>query len=337
MFQKLMLGALLLATAACQPKFAPQTVQVPEPQRPQRVLPTIRVLDAGMTPHVPVRYRVPSGTTETLYLELARAQAMRTGEHGAQNAIPPIQLQVEIGPTEPTPEGFIRQQVKITQLRISNMAEKMSPAKREQMEKVLAPLLNVQGWSEMDIQGRVRRSEFQGLKELPPNLLSMLANVRTALLAVPFPDEPLGAQGRWEVERRLQFAGIWANQVVTYLIEKMERNQLQLRITVRQTASPQPYGNGRLEAYQASVIGTATVRLNDFTSYSEAEATSQMRIVEQTTTGPHLLRINTRTEVRLYPAEASNEFGAAPPEQEPDDPGDGNLIRDPDEQQPESR
>jgi len=225
-----------------------------------------------------------------------------------------------MGPAAPTSEGFMRHELKITQLRISNMAEEMSPAKREQMEKVLAPLLSVQGWSEMDVQGRVRRSEFQGLKDLPPNLLSMLANIRTALLAVPFPDEPLGVQARWEVERRLLFAGIWANQVVTYLIEKMERNQLQVRITVRQTASPQPYGNGRLEAYQASVIGTAVVRLNDFTSYSEAEATSQMRIVQQTTTGPQLLRINTRTAVRLYPAEAAKDFEAAPSEQESDGP-----------------
>jgi len=322
-FQKLVLGALSLAIASCQPKFAPQTVQVPEAQRPLRVMPTIRVLDAGMTPRVPIRYRVQPGTAETLYLELARAQAMRAGDHGGQNNIPPIQLQVKLGPATPTPEGFIRHPVKITQLRISNMAEQMSPAKREQMEKVLAPLLSVEGWSEMDVQGRVRRSEFQGLEDLPPNLLSVLANVRTALLTVPFPDEPLGVQARWEVERRLLFAGIWANQVATYLIEKMERNQLQLRVTVRQSASPQPFGDGRLEAYQATVVGTVAVRLNEFTSYSEAEATSQMRIVQQTTTGPHLLRVHTRTAVRLYPAEEGNELEAAAPEPEQEAEPDG--------------
>lgn len=316
MIRVLMLASLLVATSSCRTKYPPQTVQVPEAGPPERVLPTIRVLDAGMTPRVPLRYRIAPGQTEVLYLELARAQAMRAGDQGTQGGIPPVQLEVKMGPAEPTPRGYIRHPVQITQVRISRMAEKMSPAQREQMEKMLAPLLQLQGWSEIDVQGRVRRSEFRGMEDVPPRLRSMLGNIRSALLTVPFPDEPLGPRARWEVKRKVQFSGVWVDQVVTYEIEAMDKRQLQLQITARQSASPQAISGGRLEAYQASAIGSAAVRLDHFTPFSEAEATSQMRINMQTETGPQLVGVDTRAVVRLYPAEAAKDFAAQASEEQ---------------------
>jgi len=209
----------------------------------------------------------------------------------------------------------------------------MSPAQREQMEKTLAPLLQVQGWSEMDAQGRVRRGEFRGMEDVPPTLRTMLGNIRSALLTVPFPDEPLGPRARWEVERKVQFSGVWVDQVVTYHIEKLEGEQVQLQVTARQTAPPQSIGgSGRLEAYQASIMGSALVRLEHFTPYSEAESTSQMRISTQTQTGPQLVRVETRTMVRLYPEEAAKELGAGEPVEEPADPEDAQVITDPGKQ-----
>ncbi|HET6417453.1 MAG TPA: hypothetical protein VFG22_14240 [Polyangiales bacterium] len=332
MFQKLMLVMFLLATAACQPKFTPQSTQVPEYRRPQRVLPTIRILDAGLTPRAPLRYRVPPGASETVYLELVRAQALRVGNEGGQSGMPPIQLQVQMGPSEPTPEGFIRHPLKITQLRIANEAQKMSPAQREQMEKTLAPLLHVEGWSEMDIQGRVRRSEFRGLEDVPPDLIAMLGNIRTALLTVPFPDEPLGVRSRWEVERKIQLSGFWADQVATYHIVKMDRNQIELQIAARQSATPQSLANGRLEAYQVSVIGSAVVRLDSLSAFSEAEATSQMRIQQRTGSGSQLLQVDSRTMVRLYPADAGKPLAEEAPEQDAVDQEDANVITDPGKQ-----
>ncbi|MGB8222212.1 MAG: hypothetical protein WCF10_06480 [Polyangiales bacterium] len=40
--------------------------------------------------------------------------------------------------------------------------------------------------------------------------------------------------------------------------------------------------------------------------------------MQQTTTGPHLLRVNTVTAIRLYPAEEAKKLEAASPAQEPD-------------------
>jgi hypothetical protein len=306
-------------------------VEVADPGPPERVLPTIRVLDQGMTPLVPLRYRVAPGQKEVLYLEMARAQAIQAGQEAGQGGVPPVQLQVEIGPASLTPSGFIRHPMRITEVRISRIAEQMSPAQRQQMETMLAPLLQLQGWSEMDIQGRVRRSEFRGMQDVPPTLRTMLGNIRTALLTVPFPDQPLGVRARWEVERKLQFSGVWVDQVVTYHIERMDGQQVVLQATARQSAEPQAIPGGRLEAYQASVIGSSVVRLDHFVPFSEAEATSQMRIAAQTGGAPELVRIDTRTALRLYPAEAAKDFDVAEPEEAPD-PEDAKVITDPGEQ-----
>ena len=79
-------------------------------------------------------------------------------------------------------------------------------------------------------------------------------------------------------------------------------------------------------------MGSALVRLEHFTPYSEAESTSQMRISTQTGTGPQLVRVETRTMVRLYPEEAAKELGAGEPVEEPADPEDAQVITDPGKQ-----
>ena len=332
MIRIVMLVFLLLATSSCRTKFQPQAVHVTDPGPPQRVPPTIRVLDAGMTPRAPLRYMVAPGTIEVLYLELARAQAIEADGQEADSALPPIQIEVKIGPAEPTPEGFIRHQVKIIQVRLSQMAEEMSPAQREEMQKTLAHLLQVEGWSEMDVQGRVRRGEFHGMEDVPPNLRTMLGDIRNALLTVPFPDEPLGVRARWEVERNLQFSGIWVDQVVTYDIQKIDKRRIEMQITARQSAAPQALGDGHLEAYEASVIGSAVVRLDQFTAFSEAESMAQMRVKNETPMGPEVVRVETGMTVRLYPADGDAPPDAATREEAPADPADAKVITDPGKQ-----
>ena len=331
MTRMLILACILLAAAGCKSEYQPQTVQVVDPGPPQRVLPGVRVLDAGMTPRVPLRYRVAPGQTETLYLELVRGQAVQAAGQSAQGGIPPIQLEVRMGPSEPTREGFIRHAIQITQVRLSKMANKMSAAQREGLEQMLAPLLQVQGWSEIDVQGRVRRGEFRGMEDVAPDLRAMLGNIRSALLSVPFPDEPIGPRASWEVERKVQFSGVWVTQVVTYRLDKMNDQEVHLQISARQTATPQAISGGRLEAYQSSILGSAVVRLEHFTPFSEAEATTQMRIKSQSASGPQMVRVDTVTAVQLYPAEEAKEFLAEEPEQ-PADPEDAKVITDPSKQ-----
>lgn len=333
MVRMLMLAGLLLATTtSCRTKYPPQTVQVADPGPPQRVLPTIRVLDPGMTPRRPLRYRVQPGQVETLYVELVRAQAMEARGQTSQAGLPPVQLEVKMGPASGTREGFIRHPVEIIQVRLSKAADQMSPAQREQVEKSLAPLLQVEGWSEMDVQGRIRRGEFKGADAVPPDLNVMLGNIRSALLTVPFPDEPVGARARWEVERKIQLSGIWVDQVVTYNIVRYREDQLDLQISARQTAEPQQIDIGRVEAYQSSVLGSATVRLSHFTPYSEAEATTQMRVSQPAPMGEsELIRIERRTTVKLYPAEEAEEFHEKPKEK-PSDPEDAKVVTEPSKQ-----
>lgn len=331
MFRIVMLACLLVATASCRPQFQPQTVQVADPGPPERVLPTIRVLDPGLTPRQPLRYRVPPGQVETLYVELAEMEVMEAEGRGAKSGMPPVQLEVKLGPASMTPQGYIRHPVAITQVRISEVADKMSPAQREELEKSLAPLLNVQGWSEMDLQGRIRRGQFEGLDSVSPQLSVMLGNVRSALLSVPFPDQPLGVRARWEVERRVQLSSFWVDQVVTYEIQRIRDDAVGMQVSARQTARPQQLGNGRLEVYQASVIGSADVRLTNFTAFSEAESITQMHVSQPTASGENqLIRIERRTAVQLYPAGGKKE--PAEPEEKPADPDDVKVITDPGKQ-----
>ena len=332
MFRIAWLLCLVLATASCRSRFQPQSAIV-DPGPPQRVLPTIRVLDPGMTPRAPLRYTVAPGQTEVLYAELAMLRATQVGGEGEEDAIPPVQLEVKMGPAQPTPEGFIRHPVEISQIRLSKVADRMPPAARERLEKRLQPLLSVRGWSEMDAQGQIRRAEFQGLEDVSPRISSMLGNLRTALLTVPFPREPLGVRARWEVDRKIQLAGVWVDQAITYDLMEIDGKTLKLQISARQSAPPQPMGDDRLDAYQASIIGSARVRLGYFTPFSEAESSSQMRVETKVQGRPELARIETKAVVRVYPAEAAAEFEARHPAQEPEPAEDPRKLTDPRKQE----
>jgi hypothetical protein len=258
---------------------------------------------------------------------------MESEGRSEQEGMPPVQLEVKLGPASMTPQGFIHHPVAITQVRLSKAADQMSAAQREQLEQSLAPLLQIEGWSEMDLQGRIRRGEFKGVGGVSPELTVMLSNIRSALLTVPFPDQPLGVRARWEVERKVQSSGIWIDQVVTYDIEGMRGDEIDLLITARQTAKPQHLESGRLETYMASIMGSAVVRLSYFTAFSEVEATTQMRISQPTPTGDEqLARVERRTAVRLYPADEADRFGAEKPEEKPADPEDAKVVTDPGKQ-----
>ncbi|MEM8606440.1 MAG: hypothetical protein AAGF92_05020 [Myxococcota bacterium] len=324
---------LAATVAACAPKYQPQTALV-DPGPPQRVPPEIRVLDPGVTPRAPLRYRVPSGQVETLYVELAMVRAVESHGEGATGGLPPIQIEVQMGPASQTPEGFIRHPVAITQIRLAKDADRMQPVAREQLEKSLEPLLQVRGWSEMDAQGRIRRSQFTGLENVQPRLASMLGNIRAALLTVALPAEPVGARARWEVDRRIQLSGAWIDQAVRYDLMERKGETLKLQISATQTGDSQPMGDVKLEAYQASILGSAVVRLDHFTPFSEADSTSQMRIEMPIEGRLEQVRIETKTAVRLYPADAADEFETASGvDEEPEPAEDPRKITDPGKQE----
>ncbi|MGB5813427.1 MAG: hypothetical protein WBG86_23025 [Polyangiales bacterium] len=334
MLRMLLLAAPLLISLSCGSPYQPQTAIV-DPGPPQRVPPTVRVLDPGLTPRAPLRYRVQPGQTEVLYVELVMLRALESNGQGASGGLPPIQLQVQMGPAQPTPEGFIRHPGQLTQVRLSKAADKMQPVAREQLERSLEPLLQLRGWSEMDAQGRIRRSQLEGAQGVPPRLLALLSNVRSALLTIPFPAEPVGVRARWEVDRRVELSGAWIDQSVTYDLTQMSEGTLKLQISANQSATPQPMQDATLDAYQASILGSAVVRLSNFTAYSEAEASSQMRVTTRAQGRPEQVRIDTRTAVRLYPAEEADSFEASgdPSAEEVEPAEDPRKVTDPGKQQ----
>ena len=155
----------------------------------------------------------------------------------------------------------------------------------------------------MDDQGRIRRSDFRTIGDVSPRLRAMLGNIRTALISIPFPDDPIGMKARWEVERRFEVSGVFVDQVVTYSFLERQGQALRLQITARQSAQPQSVDGARLEAYESTVIGVSTVRLDYFVPFSEAEATTQMWLTEPTEGQREPMRVETRTAVRVYPFE----------------------------------
>ena len=270
---------------------------------PERVAPTMRVLAPGYEPREKVRYTIDPADWERISLDLAMGGTMQIGDQVGQSFGPPVRITVTMGPSQQLPDGRLRHSIAITNVQVADMGEKMDPRVIEQTQAQFAPLLLVKGWSDMDDRGIVWRSELQALDQVSPRLRTMLSNIRTALISIPFPEEPIGLMARWQVERRFSVSGVLLNQTVTYTLSQRQGNQLRLQVTGRQTAPPQAMDGGRLEAYETQVVGSAIVRLDKFAPLAEAQATNTMRSLVPVQGQVQPVQTNTRTEVRAFPSE----------------------------------
>jgi len=250
----------------------------------------IRLLDPGAEPRQALRYQVADGQSERLELDiaLAAAAAVEGDEESAQAeaVAPPVRLVVEVGPALALPDGSVRYAVTIREVLVL-ADEGTDPDLVADLEAEMAPLTEVRGSVEVNALGVTRTSDFEAPETIGTRTLMMLGNIRTSLLTVPLPEEPVGVGARWEVTRQLSFGGIAVEQTVTYTLSSLSAPQGVLTVGIRQSGAPQPIPGfaggvtGQLEAYESSGAGTVDFDLTRITPYSEGELTT--RILATTT------------------------------------------------------
>ena len=273
----------------------------------------IRLIEPGAEERRQLRYAVALGQVERVNLDMAFAAAADMGSEGeTQSSSPPVRLVVEFGPTAAASGNRIRYSTEIKEIIVMSDADS-DPEEIAAVTEELAPLLEVRGWVEVCPRGITRVANFEVPAVVSQRTRTMLGNIRTSIMSVPLPIEPVGVGARWEVTRDIDLNTLTVHQSVTYTLLSLSgpagAEEARIQVAFRQSADPQPMRGlgegveGHIEALETSGVGSIDVDLSRIVPYSEVDVTMQMRAVMTIDGEETPLEARSRATIQLSPAE----------------------------------
>lgn len=263
-----------------------------------------RLLSPGYGARLPLRYQIPDGDRESFDMEIVMGVTAGMGASHTFVESPPIDFEVSMGPVHHRPDGRYRYEMKVRHVGL-DLPEGTPEEMANALSAEIANMGRIEGWLEVDDRGITRGVRGAPTTGVPPRTQTMLGNIRSALQSIPFPEEPVGIGARWEVRRTLDNHTHDVDQVVTYELVDLAGSRGQLRITVEQSADPQPLHNlptgaqARLDTYVGRGNGEAVFDLTSMTPL--VGLTFQSAMHASTADGASALAMETHSSVTVSP------------------------------------
>lgn len=232
---------------------------------------SVVVLERGLAPHFPLRYRIEEGAKTTSTMVISTSAMTATTSDGEElTDAPALRFVVSSGPAIKQPSGNLRFDVRILEAE-AILPPGFDPELGRDYTKSAAMLSEVGGSIEVDDRGTVVRSELNQAAEnpeLPIQLLMTLVQARTSLARVVLPADPVGVGGRWEARKRIEMFGFEIVQIDRYRLEDKVGDELRLSVEIvenapKQTVTFEEHGvEHTLQSLSVSARGNITVSLD---------------------------------------------------------------------------
>jgi len=247
---------------------------------------------------------IPEGDEERFGMQLILGVTAGMGDTTTFVESPPIAFEIEVGPIRHRPDGRYRYDLEIQSVDLV-LPEGTPDEIREALSSEVAQMGRIEGWIEVDDRGITRDVHGTTPTGVPPRTQTMLGNIRSALQSIPLPEDPVGIGARWEVRRVVDHQTHEVDQVVTYELLDLVGTRGELRITVEQSAEPQPLhnlpdgGEANLDTYVGQGSGGA---IFDLTSVTPVATLSFQSAMHATAPGQgSQLTMETLTQVVVQP------------------------------------
>jgi hypothetical protein len=265
------------------------------------------VMEAGAEPREKLRYQRAPGLTENLVIEFGLASLVETRVGSAASEAPVLSLGLTMGAVSRVSEDVWKYPFAFRVIGVK-MPEGADEAQADEVARTVAPLAAVTGEFEVDERGITRHANVVVPSELPPRLVGLLGNIRTSLVSVPLPEEPVGIGARWKVQRLHQVGRIETTQTVVYTLLERQERVLRLGVTLQQTAAPQNVVFDKdltfaVEAYEVSGTGNMLMSLDAIIPLGELRGTSDLRGTLRSGTSSEPLRASGAVQVVVAPVE----------------------------------
>ena len=221
----------------------------------------VKLLGAGSGPLTELRYTPELDRDELAEVTLALDSSVEIGGMQVPIQMPPVVMRVGarvIG----LDETRIRYEYRVLDLRIDDGAARA-------LEGELKGIVGTKATVALSPTGHIQSAEYSVPASAPPELLQ---NLRRSMSdsGTPLPVEPVGIGARWQVDERIESAGLPVDRTTTYTLRALDGRRATLDVAVTQSAEPRtlddpnlPAGTvARLEKLSGSGGGTLVVDLD---------------------------------------------------------------------------
>ena len=200
----------------------------------------VKLLSAGNEPRKALRLVPKAGDKQKAEMTLQLSMGMGGGE---AMKIPAIKLTFDVETKSVTPEGDIS-----SELRIEDVTLDEAGGAAEMAEAMKGTLGTVKGMviaNTISDRGATKQVEVRFPPGADPGARQSMEQMKDSFLnaQVVLPEEPVGADAKWEVMQKVKTQGITIDQKVTQHLIAVEENVLTIESVIEQSAANQKVTN----------------------------------------------------------------------------------------------
>jgi hypothetical protein len=240
----LLLAATVLGLGACGPSGHGKVAQigdrngkpVPDQQQPGT---DVRLLEAGIAPRAPLRYRLEPGKSESLVLELATELKLAIGDMSPPPVrTPAVRVTIEVRAEAVAPRLTLAGN--LVAIEVPDDAV-LGPSVIAAVRSDLDRLKGTSWKAVFTDRGHLELLALPAPADANSQLVSTLDRIREALrlLLPPLPDEPVGKDARWQVRRHATVGPAQVDETAIYKLGRDE-GRTKLQVIVGMDAREQP-------------------------------------------------------------------------------------------------
>jgi hypothetical protein len=274
----------------------------------------VTVLSAGSEPRTRLRYTLARSYKEHLAMSLRLTLSMDM----AGMALPPMQMPLmtqgaDVSVTDVSAGGDISYAIGFTGFGVERpsggdpatvaLFESMGPA----LQDLDSAVKGIAAGGTISDRGVSRSVHIDLTKITDPQQRQMMEPVSNTMqsLSTPLPDEAVGAGARWESRQALAAGGMQVFQKTVFELVALEGKTARLKVTMEQTAPPQPLSNpllppgtdARLQKHSGTGSGTIALRLDALVPASDM--TMQTNTLMELSLGGAVQAASTATALKI--------------------------------------
>jgi hypothetical protein len=295
------------AVAAAAPRAqAPAPTMAGYPAVGARAIVTL--VQPGAAPRTAMRYRVASTYKTSVDIVTTMDMAMNLGGMPMPMSMPATRMTIELAVTEVAANGDITYGLTFTQASLD--ASDGNPLAAA-MQGSIAMLNGLKGTGTITSRGVTKSARLGTGETGDPALAQALTQVISTLqnLVMPFPEEAVGVDARWEVRTALESNGMHVFQKSTYELVSMSGPSVTLKVSSEQVAPPQavsmpgmpPGVEATLEKFSGSGLGSYTFRLDGLAGTGEMESTNSTAVGVNMGGNPQSVSSELKIKVTIAP------------------------------------
>ena len=272
--------------------------------------PAVTLVSPGAEPRIRLRYKPAAGAKETMSMSMTMGITMAMeGMSMPSMDMPVMKMTADIGVASVAPNGDVTYDVAFTGMTAEALPG-MDPTMVTMAQGTADSIKALKGSVTMSERGIHKSSSMNVDQVTDPMLKQMLGSMSSSLesMSMPFPEEPVGVGGKWEVRQAIKNAGAQIFQRIECEVVSVDAQGITIKTRVEQTIPAQAVANEALPGGSLNVdkgagqsAGTSTMRFNALVPTTENSGTTAMAVSVDMGGQVQKMSIETKLKVSIAP------------------------------------